>query len=97
MGVTTVRIEVTNRQIDLMLEYACPFEKEEKQLKELQKKRGNLHILESCDFYAPRLIGDIAHYAKKVNDEGLLEELIEITEIIDMAISNASRKARWSV
>lgn len=90
MGIQTVRIEVTSRQVDLMLEYACPFEDEEKQLIELQKRKGDFHVLESCDFYAPRLIGDIAHYAKQVDDEALFEELVEITEIIEMAISSAT-------
>ena len=88
MSVDTVRIELTSRQVDLMLEYSCPFEKDEKQLKELRKRRGDFHVLESDDFYAPLLIGDILDVVKKTNDECLLDELIEIGDIIGMAISS---------
>lgn len=88
MGVKNILIGLTSRQVDLMLKYTCPFEKEEKQLKAIQKDPGNLHVLESCDFYAPRLIGDIVHYAKEIDDEYLLEELDEIADIIEMAISS---------
>jgi len=95
MGVKTVLIGLTSRQVDLMLMYACPFEKEEKQLRAIQEHPGHLHVLESCDFYAPRLIGDIAHYAKRVDDEDLFEELIDIAETIEMAISRASEYATW--
>ena len=97
MGVTNVLIGLTSRQVDLMLEYTCPFEEEEKQLKAMQKDPGHPHVLESCDFNGPMLIGDIVHYAKEIDDEYLLEELDEIAEIIEMAISSASRKTTQSV
>ena len=90
MGIKTVLIELTSRQVDLLLEYSYPFDNEEEQLKNLQKERGEFHTLKSDDFYAPILIGDICHCAKKVDDEYLLEELDEIADIIEMAISSAA-------
>jgi hypothetical protein len=87
MSKGSVRIELTSRQVELLLEYSCPFEKEEGQLNKLQNRKGDFHVLISNDFYAPLLIGDIVHYAKEIDDEYLLDELDELAEIISMAIS----------
>jgi hypothetical protein len=89
MSIETVRIELTQRQVELLLKYTDPFDDEENQLKKFNGKSG-YHILESDDFYAPRLAGDIVYSAKKIDDDFLLEELIELADIIESSISVSS-------
>ena len=81
-----VEIELTSRQVEILLVYSHPFDEEEEQLKSFAGKPGN-HRLKSDEFYLPRLIGDLVYSAKTIHDETLLEEFDEICTIIESTIS----------
>ena len=92
MSLNKVKIELSSRQVDLLLKYGYAFENEEKQLKKFSEKRSNWHVLVSDDFYAPRLVGDLVYSAKKLTDESILDELDELSDEIDIAIMKATGK-----
>jgi len=92
MSLPLVEIELTNRQVELLIEYACPFEDEGKQLEEISGKSGDFHVLQTDDFYAPLLIGDLLEAAKGIQSDALFDELEELWDIIDTSIQMAKNK-----
>lgn len=91
MSVKPVQIELTKRHIELLLKYSYPFDDEREQLERMNGKKDEFQKLSTDDFYAPRLIGDLAYSAKEVSDEMLLDELDELCEIVDTAILVAEK------
>ena len=89
-----MKIELSSRQVDLLLRYGYAFEDEEKQLKECSEKSDEWHVLVSDDFYAPRLIGDLVYSAKKIRNESVLDELDELCDVIDTSMMRATGKFR---
>lgn len=92
MSIENIKIELTSRQVEVLLEYSYPFDNEEQQLKELHGKAGDFHILITDDFYGPRLIGDLVYSANSISNGSLLDEFEELCDLIDMAISRATGK-----
>ena len=92
MSLNKVKIELSSRQVDLLLRYGYAFEDEEKQLKKFSEKSDEWHVLVSDDFYAPRLIGDLVYSAKKISNESVLDELDEVCDVIEASMMIASGK-----
>jgi len=90
MSIERVEVELTGRQVDLLLKYAYPFDFEEEQLLKFEKRKSKYHVLETCDFYGPRLVGDLFHATKNIVGDSLVEELDELASIIETSISIAS-------
>lgn len=87
----TVEIMLNQREVNLLLEYAYPFDKEREQLDRYRDAPGT-HTLKVDTFYLSRLIGDLVYSAKEIEDEGLLEELNRICIAMEYAEQGKSRK-----
>ena len=94
MSLKKIKIELTSRQVNLLIKYGYAFEDEEKQLKAFSKKIDEWHVLVSDDFYAPKLIGDLVYSAKRLTDESVLDELDELCDVIDTSIMRAAGKLK---
>ena len=79
-----VEVDFNQREINLLLEYAYPFDNEKEQLIGYKDKPG-IHTLKVDAFYLPNLIGDLVYSAKAINDEALLEELDQICIVMECA------------
>jgi hypothetical protein len=89
-----LEVELTDLQVEILLEYGYPFEREEKQLKEFAIRKGS-HLLKTCDFYLPRLSGDLVYSLKNGVDESIAEEFDELWYKFDIAIGVAPLHMRW--
>lgn len=94
MSVKPVHIELTKRQIELLLKYSYPFDHEREQLERMNGIKDEFQELSTDDFYAPRLVGDLAYSAKEIDNEMLLDELDELCEIVDTALLVAERNMK---
>lgn len=86
-----VEVNLNQREINLLLKYAYPFDNEKEQLIRYKDKLG-VHTLKGDIFYLSRLIGDLVYSANEINDEELLEELDRICVAIEYAEQGKSRK-----
>jgi len=86
MSVDIVEVTLSQREVNLLLDYSCPFEHEQEQLESFKDNPGR-HILKVETFYLPHLIGDLVYSAKKVNDQLLLNEIDQIC----IALENAEK------
>lgn len=79
-------VTLSQREVNLLLQYAYPFEHESAQLDKFKDKPGN-HNLKVDAFYLVHLIGDLVYSAKKISDQGLLNEIDQIC----IALENAEK------
>lgn len=86
-----VEVELSQREVNLLLEYAYPFDDEREQLEKFKDSPG-LHVLRVDTFYLSRLIGDLVYSAKGIEDEELLEEFDTICITMENAEQGKSRK-----
>lgn len=86
-----VEIMLNQREANLLLEYACPFDKETERLNRYRDTPGT-HTLKVDTFYLSRLLGDLVYTAKEIEDRGLLEELDRICVAMEYAEQSKSRK-----
>ena len=83
-------VQLTQREVNLLLRYGYPFEEIEAQLQECKDRKGT-HTLKISDFDLSHLIGDLVYSAKKINDEDLLEELDAVCSVLENAEHSAIR------
>lgn len=91
MSIKPVQIELTKRHIELLLKYSYPFDNESEQLERMNGIKDEFQKLLTDDFYAPRLIGDLAYSAKEIDNQMLLDELDELCEIVETALLVAKK------
>jgi hypothetical protein len=86
-----IEVKLNQREVNLLLEYAYPFENEEEQLHSFQSIPG-IHILKVDEFYLSRLIGDLVYSAKEIENESLLKELDRLCTAMELAEQGKARK-----
>ena len=83
--IENVVVELSKRQVFLLLEYSYPFEAERNQLEQFHGNREPHKFM--CDtFYLPKLVSDLVYSAKQIYDGGILDELDELSSIMELAI-----------
>jgi len=80
-----ITVELSRREVTLLLRYGCPFENESVQLNAFKNHKGP-HWLQIEPYYLPLLVGDLVHSAKMIHSDVLLEEL----DILCTALENAA-------
>jgi hypothetical protein len=81
-------VSLTQREVDLLLQYSYPFDDEEEQLRAFHG-RGGTHVLKVDSFYLSRLIGDLVYSAKSI--QSLLDELDALCDVLEHAEQHNSR------
>src|ERR1019366_2755468 len=81
-------VSLTQREVDLLLQYSYPFDDEEEQLRAFHG-RGGTHVLKVDSFYLSRLIGDLVYSAK--SNQSLLDELDALCDVLENAEQHNSR------
>jgi hypothetical protein len=88
---STVEILLNQREVNLLLKYAFPFDQEREQLNSHRDAPGT-HAFKVDTFYLSILISDLVYSAKEIKDEGLLEELNRICIAMENAEQDNSMK-----
>src|ERR1017187_3819696 len=81
-------VSLTQREVDLLLQYSYPFDDEEEQLRAFHGRCGT-HVLKVDSFYLSRLIGDLVYSAKSI--QSLLDELDALCDVLENAEQYNSR------
>jgi hypothetical protein len=88
----TCKLELTPRELALLLKYGLPFDEEAEQLR--SSKVGNgMHVAHVDPYWVSMWTADIVRSAKKIRSQGLLEELDALCEVLENA-ENHDRRVR---
>ena len=78
----TDSVELTQREIKLLIKYGYPFDEVSQQLEKVASIKGT-HIIEMDEDEANGLIADLVYSAKSINSPRLLEEIDEICSVLE--------------
>jgi hypothetical protein len=81
-------IELTSRELDLLLEYGYPFEEQEQTLRASKAVRG-FHRVRIDSFWIEMLLGDVIRSAREITNRRLLDELDGVCGALEVALSGA--------
>lgn len=80
----TVEVELTWREVDLLLEYVFLMDEELDQLKWFKGKPG-YHVLKTDAYSITGFIADLVHHAKQTENDQLLAEFDELCTVMETA------------
>jgi hypothetical protein len=83
-------IELTSRELHLLLEYGYPFEEQEQTLRESKAVRG-FHRVRIDSFWIEMLLGDVIRSERETINRRLLDELDGVCGALEVALSGAHR------
>ncbi len=83
-------IELTSRELHLLLEYSCPFEEQEQVLRASKAVRG-YHRVRLDSFWIEMLLGDVIRSAREITNRRLLDELDGVCGALEWALDEAHR------
>jgi hypothetical protein len=85
-------VELTSREVELILQYACPFPDHADQLRASQSK-GSWHAIEIDPYWISHWIGDLVHSTKAIRSQRLLEEIDRLCAVLETATTHAARRS----
>ena len=88
----TCRLELTVRELALLLKYGLPFDEEAEQLRSSKVMNG-MHVAHVDPYWVSLWTADIVRSAKKIRSQGLLEELDALCDVLENA-ENHDRRVR---
>ena len=83
-------LELTQRELQLLLKYAFPFPEQAEVLRTSQAKNG-FHLVQMGNYWISLLIGDLVYSAQKIRSQRLLEELDALCCVLETAQNNPLR------
>ena len=78
----TNSVELSQREIKLLIKYGYPFDEVSEQLEKVAKRKG-IHIVEMTQDDANMLIADLVYSAKSIKSARLLEAIEEICSVLE--------------
>jgi len=78
-------VELTQREVGLLLKYGYPFPDAEEALRGSKVVRG-FHRVMIAGFWLENLIADLVRSMKKIRSRGMLEELNELCDKLELAL-----------
>lgn len=78
-------VELTQREVALLLTYGYPFPEAEAALCS-SRAVGSFHRVKLGDFWIKHLIADLVRSMKKIRGRDLLEELDELCDTLEVAL-----------
>ena len=83
-------IELTSRELHLLLEYGYPFE-EQAQILQASKAVRGFHRVRLDSFWIEMLLGDVIRSAREITNRRLLDELDGVCGALECALSETRR------
>ncbi len=83
-------IELTSRELHLLLEYGYPFDEQAHTLRASKAVRG-YHRVRLDSFWIEMLLGDVIRSAREITNRRLLDELDGVCGALEYALNEANR------
>ena len=90
MGKSIQAIELTTRDIELLLKYACPFPEHAELLRQSQAS-GGWHTVHVDTYWISMWIGDLVYSAQKIRGQSLLDEIDALCTVLESAETRNQR------
>ena len=90
MSKDTINIEITGREAKLILKYGYPFPDQAELIKPYAGKAG-YHTIAIGKYWLEIIIGDLCRSIKEVKSRSLIDELDELCDVLETAISSSQR------
>jgi hypothetical protein len=78
-------VELTTREVGLLLEYGYPFRDEEHKLR-ASKAVGGIHRVRLGAYWIELMLGDLVRSAKEISSRRLLDELDELYSVLECSL-----------
>ena len=78
-------VELTTREVSLLLEYGYPFRDEEQKLR-ASKAIGGIHRVRLGAYWIELMLGDLARSEREIRSRRLLDELDELYSVLESAL-----------
>jgi hypothetical protein len=83
-------LELTTREVKLLLKYGYPFEDEQKALRACQAVKGYHHVRIGA-YWIEMMIADLIRSAKELRTPSLLDEIDALCDVLENALANPSK------
>lgn len=80
-------VELTTREVHLLLEYGYPFPDEELKLRS-SKAVGGIHRVRLGAYWIELMLGDLARSEREVRSRRLLDELDELYSVLESSLNS---------
>jgi succinate dehydrogenase/fumarate reductase flavoprotein subunit len=78
-------LELTPREVQLLLKYGYPFPDPEQALRE-SRAIGGIHRVRIDDYWIEHLVADLSRSARKIRSRSLLEEIDALCDTLEYAM-----------
>ena len=85
-------VELTSREVSLLLKYGYPFPDEEQKLRSSKAVEG-IHRVRLGAYWIELMLGDLARSEREIRSRRLLDELDELYSVLESAL-NSGRGTR---
>lgn len=80
-------VELTTREVSLLLKYGYPFADEERKLRASQPE-GDIHRVRLGAYWIELMLGDLVRSAKEIRSPRLLDELDELYSVLEYSLNS---------
>lgn len=80
-------VELTSREVSLLLKYGYPFRDEEEKLR-ASKAVGGIHRVRLGVYWIELMLGDLVRSAKEIRSRRLLDELDELYSVLEYSLNS---------
>jgi hypothetical protein len=82
-------VELTSREVSLLLKYGYPFRDEEQKLR-ASKAVGGIHRVRLGAYWIELMLGDLVRSAKEISSRRLLDELDELYSVLESSLNSGN-------
>jgi hypothetical protein len=82
-------VELTSREVSLLLRYGYPFRDEEQKLR-ASKAVGGIHRVRLGAYWIELMLGDLVRSAKEISSRRLLDELDELYSVLESSLNSGN-------
>ena len=83
-------LELTTREVQLLLKYGYPFDEQEKTLRASRAVKGS-HRVRIGAYWIEMMVADLVRSAKKLRSPALLEEIDALCDVLENALTDRSK------
>ena len=80
-------VELTSREVSLLLKYGCPFRDEEQKLRSSKAVEG-IHRVRLGAYWIELMLGDLARSERAIRSHRLLDELDELYSVLESSLNS---------
>ena len=82
-------VELTSREVSLLLKYGYPFRDEEQKLRASKAVEG-IHRVRLGTYWIELMLGDLARSEREIRSHRLLDELDELYSVLESALNSGA-------